>query len=89
MIRRPEGCGGAEGLSNSGQNEDVSTQVPAENLNVGDLVELSTMFGPRILRLAEIRPRVNGIKFIGINDDGTRTSFGMKYGQLATLPEPR
>ena len=66
----------------------MSTEVLAENLNVGDLIAQPTQYGPRTVRLLEIHPRVSGIKFIGLTRDRARMSFGMKYGQSATRLDP-
>ena len=65
----------------------MSAEIVAENLKVGDLVELSTMSGPQVVRLTLVEPRANGIKFNGRRSDGVLYSFGMKYGQLATCPD--
>ncbi|MEV1167112.1 hypothetical protein [Nonomuraea sp. NPDC049784] len=67
----------------------MSTEVVAENLKVGDLVELSTQFGPEVIRLTLVEFRANGLKFTGLHSDGARYSFGMKYGQIATLSSER
>lgn len=66
----------------------MSAEVVAENLKVGDLVELSTQLGPQVVRLTMVEPRANGLKFTGLRSDGARYSFGMKYGETATVPEP-
>ncbi|GLX03032.1 hypothetical protein [Microtetraspora sp. NBRC 16547] len=63
----------------------MSAEVTAENLKVGDLVELPTQFGPQVIRLTLVEPRVNGLKFTGLRSDGARYSFGMKYEQIAIL----
>ncbi|MFD8379141.1 hypothetical protein ACFV2X_11490 [Streptomyces sp. NPDC059679] len=59
------------------------TDVLAEDLQPGDLLELSTEFGTQILRLTVVQRRTHGIKFTGLNREGIRYSSGMKYGQLA------
>lgn len=59
----------------------MNAEVVAENLKVGDLVELSTQFGPQVVRLTLVEPRANGLKFTGLRSDGALYSFGMKYGQ--------
>lgn len=57
-------------------------EVSAEDLKLGDHVRLSTQFGARAVRLASIEPRANSIKFIGIDDDGARNSFGFRRGEI-------
>ncbi|MFD4908989.1 hypothetical protein [Kitasatospora purpeofusca] len=58
--------------------------VLAEELEVDNLVELSTVDGNVAIRLTRVERRVNGIKFTGLNHQGTQYCFGMKYGQSAT-----
>ncbi|MET7700563.1 hypothetical protein [Streptomyces sp. NPDC005485] len=61
----------------------MTIDVLAEDLQPGDLLELSTEFGTQILRLTAVERRTHGIKFMGRNHHGTLYSSGMKYGQPA------
>ncbi|MEH0970245.1 hypothetical protein V6U77_03790 [Micromonospora sp. CPCC 205546] len=58
--------------------------VPAENLQVGDAIQLDRPHGTLRARLTVVQHRVHGIKFVGVNEHGQQCSFGMKYGELAT-----
>jgi hypothetical protein len=62
----------------------VSVKVRAEKLKIGDRVELRQPTGLTVLCLLFIEHRVNGIKFTAIKRDGSKVSFGLKYGQLTT-----
>ncbi|GAA0963034.1 hypothetical protein [Actinocorallia libanotica] len=57
-------------------------EIRAEHLGMGDLVELPTVYGPESIRVTVIKPRVSGIKFKGLNGNGTTYSWGFEYGQL-------
>lgn len=72
-----------DGPLNAIQNDRVTAEeVRAEDLELGDQVRLSTQFGARAVRLTSIEPRANGIKFIGIDDDGARKSFGFRQEEI-------
>jgi hypothetical protein len=61
--------------------------VPAENLTSGDVVELSTQFGPKPTRVTGTFHRVHAVKLVGRDEQGTRWSFGMKYGEPVLVLE--
>jgi hypothetical protein len=61
----------------------MTIDVLAEDLQPGDLLELSTEFGTQTLRLTDVERRTHGIKFKGRNPEGILYSSGMKYGELA------
>ncbi|MGW5003457.1 hypothetical protein ACWEP8_38025 [Streptomyces hydrogenans] len=66
----------------------MTIDVLAEDLQPGDLLELSTERGTRIIRLTLVERRTHGIKFMGRNHEGQLYSSGMKYGQLARCIRP-
>ncbi|MEV0604130.1 hypothetical protein AB0I82_33205 [Streptomyces sp. NPDC050315] len=66
----------------------MTVDVLAEDLKPGDLLELSTERGSKILRLTLVERRTHGIKFTGRTHDGQLYSSGMKYGHLARCVRP-
>ncbi|MEV4999361.1 hypothetical protein [Streptomyces niveus] len=67
----------------------MTIDVLAEDLQPGDLLELSTETGTQVLRLTYVERRTQGIKFMGRNDQGVLYSSGMKYGELARCSDKR
>ncbi|MGW6305325.1 hypothetical protein ACWFRQ_11205 [Streptomyces niveus] len=61
----------------------MTIDVLAEDLQPGDLLELSTESDTQVLRLNHVQRRTQGIKFMGRNHQGVLYSSGMKYGELA------
>ncbi|ATY99122.1 hypothetical protein FHX79_115883 [Streptomyces cavourensis] len=66
----------------------MTIDVLAEDLQPGDLLELSTELGTQTLRLTHVERRTRGIKFMGRNRQGALYSSGMKYGELARCVRP-
>lgn len=66
------------------------SQVPAEELMIGDLIEVPSMQGAWRVRLTEVSPRTSGIKLVGCRtgDHRQTLSFGRPYGELVTRLEP-
>ncbi|MFD7029890.1 hypothetical protein ACFWAR_17795 [Streptomyces sp. NPDC059917] len=66
----------------------MTVDVLAEDLQPGDLLELSTTSGTEVLRLTHVERRTQGIKFMGRNHQGVLYAGGMKYGELARCVRP-
>ncbi|MFF0837364.1 MULTISPECIES: hypothetical protein [unclassified Streptomyces] len=66
----------------------MTFDVLAEDLQPGDLLELSTESGTVVLRLTHVERRTRGIKFMGCDQQGFLYSSGMKYGELARCVRP-
>ncbi|MGW8669413.1 hypothetical protein [Streptomyces niveus] len=66
----------------------MTIDVLAEDLQPGDLLELSTESDTQALRLNHVQRRTQGIKFMGRNHQGVLYSSGMKYGELARCVRP-
>ncbi|MET9206697.1 hypothetical protein G6W61_03550 [Streptomyces sp. KAI-26] len=66
----------------------MTIDVLAEDLQPGDLLELSTELGTQTLRLTHVERRTRGIKFMGRNRQGALYSSGMEYGELARCVRP-
>jgi hypothetical protein len=64
--------------------EQRTVVAAAEDLEVGNLVELATQFGPSVIRIVQIERRVHGIKLTGLSAEGGKWSFGAKYGERMT-----
>ncbi|RZT77897.1 hypothetical protein EV382_1070 [Micromonospora violae] len=61
----------------------MESTVPAESLQVADVIRLERPHGTLRARLIAVQHRVHGIKIVGVNEQGRQCSFGMKYGELA------
>lgn len=66
----------------------MTIDVLAEDLQPGNLLELSTESGTQVLRLTLVERRIHGIKIMGRNQQGVLYSSGMKYGQMARCVQP-
>ncbi|MFG2822512.1 hypothetical protein ACGFX4_24140 [Kitasatospora sp. NPDC048365] len=66
----------------------IFDDVPAEDLQPGDIVELSHNYGSDIIRLTSVQHRTGGIKLTGRTENQAGWSWGMEYGRLARRARP-